>query len=46
MEEKMRNKLNELAKQKEQIMAQLNAVMGVEQVLLALLGEEVEHNDS
>ena len=46
MEEKMRNKLNELAKQKEQIMAQLNAVMGTEQVLLALLGEEVEHNDS
>lgn len=46
MEEKMRNKLNELAKQKEQIMAQLNAVMGEEQVLLALLGEEVEHNDS
>lgn len=46
MEEKMRNKLNELAKQKEQIMAQLNAVMGAEQVLLALLGEEGGHNDS
>lgn len=46
MEEKMRNKLNELAKQKELIMAQLNAVMGAEQVLLALLGKEVERNDS
>ncbi len=42
MEEKIRQKLIELAKQKENILAQLNAVMGAEQVLTALLnGEEV-----
>lgn len=42
MEEKIRQKLSELAKQKESILAQLNAVMGAEQVLTALLkGEEV-----
>lgn len=42
MEEKIRQKLIELAKQKENILAQLNAIMGAEQVLTALLnGEEV-----
>lgn len=45
MEEKIREKLKELASQKEQIMAQLNAIMGAEQVLNALLGEEVKDND-
>lgn len=45
MEEKIREKLKELVSQKEQIMAQLNAIMGAEQVLNALLGEEVKDND-
>ena len=47
MEEKIREKLKELASQKEQIMAQLNAIMGAEQVLNALLnvGEEVKSDD-
>lgn len=46
MEEKIREKLKELASQKEQIMAQLNAIMGAEQVLTALLtGEEVKSDD-
>ena len=40
MEEKIKQKLKELAKQKESILAQLNAVMGAEQVLTALLNEE------
>lgn len=47
MEEKIRQKLIELAKQKESILAQLNAIMGAEQVLIALLnGEEVKTNDN
>ena len=47
MEEKIRQKLIELAKQKESILAQLNAIMGAEQVLTALLnGEEVKTNDN
>ncbi len=47
MEEKIREKLKELASQKEQIMAQLNAIMGAEQVLTALLnGEEVKKDDN
>ena len=47
MEEKIREKLKELASQKEQIMAQLNAIMGAEQVLMALLtGEEVKKDDN
>ena len=37
MEEKIRQKLEELAKQKEQILAQLNAILGAEQALQALL---------
>ena len=47
MEEKIREKLKELASQKEQIMAQLNAIMGAEQVLNALLngGEEVKSDN-
>ena len=47
MEEKIREKLKELASQKEQIMAQLNAIMGAEQVLNALLNgeEEVKSDD-
>ena len=47
MEEKIRQKLSELAKQKESILAQLNAIMGAEQVLTALLnGEEVKTDDN
>lgn len=48
MEEKMREKLKELSAQKEQIMAQLNAIMGAEQVILSLLneGEEVKNSDN
>ena len=47
MEEKIRQKLIELAKQKENILAQLNAIMGAEQVLTALLnGEEVKTDDN
>ena len=47
MEEKIREKLKELVSQKEQTMAQLNAIMGAEQVLLSLLddGEEVKSDD-
>ena len=37
MEEKIRQKLEELAKQKEQTLAQLNAILGAEQALQALL---------
>ena len=37
MEEKIKQKLDELAKQKEQILAQLNAILGAEQALQALL---------
>ena len=46
MEEKMREKLKELSVQKEQVMAQLNAIMGAEQVILSLLdGEEDVKSD-
>ena len=45
MKEKLEKKLVELAKQKEQIVAQLNAVMGAEQVIQAMLEEEAK-NDS
>ena len=45
MEEKIREKLKELASQKEQIMAQLNAIMGAEQVLAALVNEEEVKSD-
>ena len=44
MEQKIRTRLEELAKQKEQIVAQLNAILGAEQELTRLL-EEVEEND-
>ena len=37
MEEKIKEKLAELAKQKEQTLAQLNAILGAEQALQALL---------
>ena len=37
MEEKIRQKLEELSQQKEQTLAQLNAILGAEQALQALL---------
>ena len=40
MEEKIKAKLEEIAKQKEQLVAQLNALMGAEQTLLSLLEED------
>ena len=40
MEEKIRKKLEELAKQKEQTLAQLNAILGAEQALQALLEQK------
>ena len=42
MEEKIREKLAELAKQKEQTLAQLNAILGAEQALQALLEKKEE----
>ena len=46
MEEKIKQKLEELAKQKEQALAQLNAILGAEQALKALLeGDENNGND-
>ena len=42
MEEKIKEKLAELAKQKEQTLAQLNAILGAEQALQALLDQEEE----
>ena len=42
MEEKIKQKLDELAKQKEQVLAQLNAILGAEQALQALLDKEDE----
>ncbi len=46
MEEKIRQKLIELTKQKEQALAQLNAILGAEQALKALLeGDENNGND-
>lgn len=40
MEEKIKAKLEELAKSKENIIAQLNAIVGAEQVLREMLGKE------
>ena len=40
MEEKIKVKLDELAKAKENTMAQLNAIIGAEQVLRELLEKE------
>ena len=37
LEEKIKEKLEELSKQKEQTLAQLNAILGAEQALHALL---------
>ena len=42
MEEKIKQKLEELAKQKEQTLAQLNAILGAEQALKALLEQKEE----
>ena len=42
MEEKIRQKLEELSQQKEQTLAQLNAILGAEQALKALLDKEEE----
>ena len=39
MKEKLEKKLTELAQQKEQIVAQLNAIMGAEQVIKSMLEE-------
>jgi len=46
MEEKIRQKLNELAEQKLQIMAQFNAVAGAEQALLQLLKDDETEEES
>ena len=40
MEERIRAKLTELAQQKEQALAQLNAILGAEQALQQLLEPE------
>ncbi len=46
MEERIKQKLEELTKQKEQALAQLNAILGAEQALKALLeGDENNGND-
>ena len=42
MEERIRAKLNELAQQKEQVLAQLNAILGAEQALQQLLESDKE----
>lgn len=42
MEEKIKAKLVELSKAKEQAVAQLNALLGAEQALRELIGEEKE----
>ncbi len=42
MKQKIKDKLKELQAQKEQVMAQLNAIMGAEQVLNDLLKKEVK----
>lgn len=39
MKEILNNKLEEIRKQKEQVMANLNALSGAEQVLLQLISE-------
>ena len=40
MEEKIKAKIEELSKTKESVMAQLNAIIGAESVLLELLKKE------
>ena len=42
MEERIRAKLKDLEQQKEQALAQLNAILGAEQALLDLLKPEKE----
>ena len=42
MQEKIKQKLEELAKQKEQVLAQLNAILGAEQALQTLLEQKEE----
>jgi predicted secreted protein len=44
MEERIQTTLAELAKQKEQALAQLNAILGAEQALRQLLEPEKEEN--
>lgn len=39
MKEQIKTKLDEIAKQKEQALAQLNAILGAEQALKSLLEE-------
>ena len=46
MEERIRAKLKDLEQQKEQALAQLNAILGAEQALLALLEPEKEASDA
>ena len=46
MEERIRAKLKDLAQQKEQALAQLNAILGAEQALLQLLEPEKEVADA
>ena len=45
MNEIIERKLTELSAQKEQLLAQLNAVIGAEQVLKELLGKEVSDHE-
>ena len=42
MEKRIQAKLDELAQQKEQTIAQLNAILGAEEILRALLEPEPE----
>jgi len=44
MEERIRSQLTELAKQKEQALAQLNAILGAEQALQHLLAPDEKEN--
>jgi hypothetical protein len=46
MEAKIRAKLAELAKTKEQLLAQLNAILGAEQALQELLAKEEPADDA
>ena len=45
MNEIITKKLTELSAQKEQLLAQLNAVIGAEQVLKDILGKEVSDHE-
>ena len=45
MTEIIQQKLTELSAQKEQLLVQLNAVIGAEQVLKELLGKEVSDHE-